>query len=101
MTGALLDAIVERNLDIHSIGDFFSPAEIVDVTTDWRQLGLPQNFIAFASDGCGNKFCFDGLALQTDSSAASVWFFDHDFGDVEAIAPSFKAWIDAFCSVQP
>lgn len=96
-TIALLDAIVERELDVHSVGDFFSPSEIIDETVGWHDIGMPEQLIAFASDGCGNKFCFDRNRLPD----SSVWFFDHDFGTTEQIASSFGDWIDALCDVEP
>lgn len=34
-TIALLDAIVERELDVASVGDFYSPEEIVSDTIEW------------------------------------------------------------------
>ena len=58
-TIALMDAIVERELDLHSLNDFYSPVEIIEETTGWREIGMPEQLVAFASDGCGNKFCFD------------------------------------------
>ena len=101
-TIALLDAIVDRELDLHSLGDFYSPAEIISATLSWRELGMPEQLIAIASDGCGNKFCFDGDRLREgDVAGQAIWFFDHDFGTVDQIAPSFDAWIKAFCEVEP
>ena len=101
-TIALLDAIVERNLDLHCVGDFYTPIEIIEDTIGWREIGMPDQLIAFASDGCGNKFCFDANQLN-DATADSygVWFYDHDFDTVDQIAPNFSAWIDAFCQVEP
>lgn len=57
-TIALLDAIVERELDLHDVSNFYSPQEIIEETTDWHEIGMPEKLIAFASDCCGNKFCF-------------------------------------------
>ena len=98
-TIALLDAIVERELDVASVGDFYSPEEIVSETTVWKDIGLPDHFIAIAGDESGNKFCFS--TLQLDADRQGVWFFDHDFGTVEEIASSFSAWIEALCDVEP
>lgn len=101
-TIALMDAIVERDLDVHAVGDFFAPKDVIDNTLAWRQLGLPDRFVAFASDDCGNKFCFAADQLEDQSAADKpIWFFDHDFDTVEEIAPSFAAWIDAFCCIEP
>lgn len=101
-TIALLDAIVERELDVHSLSELFSPQEIIEDTIAWRALGMPEQLIAFASDDLGNKFCFDANRLReggTDGYA--IWFFDHDFGSVDQIAESFDAWISAFCVIEP
>ena len=90
---ALMDTIVDRELELHSVGDFFSPTEMIEETLAWRELGLPENLIAFASDGCGNKFCF------SVANGAAIWFFDHDFGTIERVAPSFTQWVRAYCDI--
>ena len=101
-TIALMDAIVEREFDLHSLGDFYSPAEIIEETIGWREIGMPEQLIAFASDGCGNKFCFDADRLNNGSAEGyAIWFYDHDFRTVNQIAPSFDGWIEAFCHVEP
>lgn len=101
-TTALLDAIVERELDLDSVGDFYSPAEIGEETTAWREMGMPDRLVAFASDGCGNMFCFD-TAPEDGASAPgqAVWLYDHDFESVKQVAASFSDWIEAFCRVEP
>lgn len=99
---SLLDTIVERQLDMHSLSELFSPTEIVEETLGWRELGMPVSLIAFASDGSGNKFCFDAVALKNGSPEGSaVWFYDHDFGTIDRVAQSFASWIDAYCRVEP
>ena len=101
-TLALLDAIVERELDIHCLGDFYPPAEIGEQTLAWRELGMPEQLIAFAGDPMGNMFCFDRDRLRSGAAdCGTIFFFDHDFGIVEPIAPNFNAWIDAFADVEP
>ena len=101
-TIALLNSIVDQDLDLHDVGDFYSPTEILEQTTGWRDAGMPSQLIAFASDSGGNMFCFDGERLRDGSSDRdAVWFFDHDFGTVDKLAPSFDAWIAQFCEVQP
>lgn len=101
-TIALLSAIVERQLDLESLGDFYTPDEIVEVPESWRDLGMPDRLIAFASDGGGNQFCFDtGQPVNGSAGDAAVWFYDHDFGTVREIASSFDDWIQAFCTIEP
>jgi len=101
-TLALMDAIVEHELDLYSLGDFYSPAEIIEETLSWREMGMPEQLVVFANDGCGNKFCFD-TDRQNNSSAEGlgIWFYDHDLQTVDRIALSFDAWISAFCHVEP
>src|SRR5687767_10607348 len=53
----LLDVIVDRELALRDVSDFLNPAEIVSVTEDWRDLGLPEELVAFATDCMGNLFC--------------------------------------------
>ncbi|WP_186456927.1 SMI1/KNR4 family protein [Sphingomonas suaedae] len=95
----LLDAIVDRELDLRDVSEFLSPAELVSVTQDWRALGLPNDFIAFATDCMGNLFCFP-IAAEA-GEPAPVIFFNHDDGTVDVIAPSFALWIEEFCGVAP
>ena len=101
-TITLLDAIVERELELQCLGDFYSPTEIIEETISWRKIGMPERLIAFAGDESGNKFCFDADGLMNGSPEGSaIWFFDHDFGTVDQIAGSFDDWIGAFCRVEP
>lgn len=101
-TIALLDAIVERELDLISVGDFYSPKQMIEETVRWRELGMPDELVAFAGDGSGNKFCFDKNRLnEGGDDNRTVWLFDHDFGTVECVASSFDAWISAMCDVEP
>jgi len=98
-TIALLDAIVDRELDLRDVSEFLSPVEIVSVTEDWRDLGLPEELVAFATDCMGNLFCFPTTA---DAGASvPVVFFDHDDRTVDVIAPSFTRWIEELCRVAP
>lgn len=100
-TLALPDAIIVRELDMPSIGDFYTPAEIVEETLAWRGIGMPAQLVAIASDVCGNKFCFDADRPSSSSDTEAIWFFDHDCGTVNRIADSFEAWIERFCDVEP
>lgn len=97
-TLALLDAIVDRELDLRDVNDFLSPSEIVSVTEDWRDLGLPQELVAFATDCAGNLFCFPEAQ---DDGELPVYFFDHGNRTVVVIAPTFTQWIEEFCRVAP
>ena len=95
----LLDAIVDRKLGLRDVSDFLGPAEMVTVTEDWRDLGLPEELVAFATDCMGNLFCFPTAASAVGE--VPVLFFDHDEGSVDVVAPSFSRWIDVFCGVAP
>jgi hypothetical protein len=89
-------------LDPHGLSDFYSSAEIIEETIGRRELGMPELLVPFASDGGGNKFCFDAGRLNNGSAEGNaIRFYDHGFGAVDQIAASFDAWIEAFCLVQP
>ena len=95
----LLDATVDRELDVPAVSDFLNPEEMVFVTEDWRDLGLPEELVAFATDSMGNLFCFP---IDAGASAElPVFFFDHDKEAVDSVASSFTQWIDQFCAIAP
>lgn len=98
-TLALLNTIVNRELDLRDVSGFLNPSEIASVTEDWRGLGLHEELVAFATDCMGNLFCFRNA--NDGKEAVPVFFFDHDIQTVDAIAPSFDQWIDEFCRVAP
>jgi len=89
----LLDAIVDRELGMADLSQLLDPAQMVTSTEAWREMGLPGNMVAFASDCMGNLFCFG-----TDCEP-TVFFFDHDFETTREVAPSFSLWIDGFCAL--
>jgi hypothetical protein len=95
-TLALLDTIVDRELDVADLSQLLDPKEMIESTDGWRGMGLPLDMIAFATDCCGNLFCFDEQA-----NGAPVFLFDHDFGTTKPIAPSFTRWIEAYCALAP
>ena len=93
----LLDAICDGELDFADLSELMNPASMIAATEDWRQMGLPADLVAFASDCGGNLFCFSTDAGETDE--APVVYFDHDFGTTRTVAPSFAEWIEAFCAI--
>lgn len=95
----LLDFIAEQELDLRDVSDFLGPAEMISVTQEWRELGLPDNLVAFATDCMGNLFCFP---TNTEAGGSvPVYFFDHDFETVDLIAPTFTHWVNEFCELRP
>lgn len=98
-TIALLDAIVDRALDLYDVSEFLDPAEIGAVTKQWRIFGLSDELVAFAKDCMGNLFCFPIDAQRAQS--APVFVFDHDSGAVKIVSRSFAEWIAEFCSIAP
>jgi hypothetical protein len=95
----LLDAICDRELDLYGLGDFLGPTEIVEVTGDWRDLGLPEELVAFATDGMSNLFCFPTSSEVTEELPVFLW--DHDSKEVESVARSCSAGIDGYCLLSP
>ncbi|MEJ8628841.1 SMI1/KNR4 family protein [Sphingomonas sp. I4] len=95
-TLALLDSIVDNELNVADVSDFLDPISIVNTSRSWHEIGLPAHLIAFATDCMGNLFCFS-CALPT--SASNVFFFDHDEGSVHQVASSFTDWIDGLANL--
>ena len=94
-----LDAICGLDPELAAVGDFLGPTEIVEVTENWRDLGLPDELLAFATDGIGNLFCFS--SDSDGASAQPVFLWDHDSEEVQTVASSFDDWIEGFCRLQP
>lgn len=87
-TIALLDTIVDRELDMPDLSDMLSPEEMIETNRAERDTDGPADLIAFAVDCCGNLFCFG-----TDGA---IVYFDHDLGTSREVATGFTAWIEAF-----
>jgi cell wall assembly regulator SMI1 len=98
-TFELLNAIVDRQLDLGDVSDFLSPTEMVSVTEEWRDLGLPEELVAFATDCMGNLYCFP--KPDEPGGSTPIFFFDHDSRALDVVAPSFTRWIEDFCAVAP
>jgi hypothetical protein len=94
-TIALLDTIVDRELDMPALSDSLHPKEMTETSEAWREMGLPDDMVAFATDCSGNLFCF------STEAGPPVFYFDHDYGTTDMISPSFTSWIDAFCGLMP
>lgn len=88
---ALWDAIDARS-DLPHLGDFLTPDEAVEATKDWRPLGYPYDLVPFATDSSGNL-----LSFRMDDRSDAVYIWDHDFGTVEQVAPSFTELLEAYC----
>jgi len=96
-TGALLHSVCEEQADFADVADFLSADEMISSTQAWREMGLREDMIAFASDCMGNLFAFVG-APPNPSSA--VWFFDHETGETTLVAPSFRDWIQRYLDLR-
>ena len=97
----LLSTIVDQRLDITNVQDFYDPEAVMSITRDWRQMGLPENLYAIASDGAGNQFCFaiPDLGDEIDSDPY-VWFFDHEDAEAYDSKVPFTSWIETFANIE-
>lgn len=96
-TGSLLHSVCETEAEFADVADFLAADEMISSTQGAREMGLPKDKIAFASDCMGNLFAFGGSDLGQSSA---VWFFDHDTGEVELVAPSFENWLQQYLDLQ-
>ncbi len=97
----LLDALVEQELGIPDLQEFFPPARIVQVTLQWRKIGLGENMVAFASTSTGNLYCFKVAPKKVPASEdAPVWYFDHDERAVESLHMKFLPWLAQYADIK-
>jgi hypothetical protein len=97
---SLLSTIVDRRLDIPDIGDFLGPEELIATTESWRESGLPENMVAFATTGGGDLYCFE--VVPEDAAVpddAVVWYFDHEEQAVESLDLPFSKWLALYANI--
>ena len=93
---ALLDVIVDDELDIFDVSDFLNPDEIVERTKSRHEIGLPIHLVAFASDCSGNLFAF---SRAPEAAPSEVWFWDHDFDETRKLSATFGQWLDLYLAI--
>lgn len=96
-SGALLHSICEEEADFADVSEFLSADQMISSTQAWREMGLPNDKIAFASDCMGNLFAFDSVPRKQGSD---VWLFDHDTGQIVRVAASFAEWIQQYLDLR-
>ena len=97
---SLLSTIADRRLDIPDIHDFLTPEELIETTADWREFGLQEDMIAFATTGEGDLYCFEQVPQNASvPDDALVWYFDHEERIVESLDLSFSQWITLYASI--
>ena len=94
-TSELLDLIVDQELDLADLSEFYRPEAIVSETFVWRANGLPSTHVAFACDCQGNLFCF-----KVGDRAQNMWFFDHEFGTTESLGLGFPQWVSRYATLR-
>lgn len=94
-TPDILDTIVDSELDLTEINNFENPSQMLESTRAYEKSGMPAGFIAIASDSMGNLFLFKLAECRGDADAP-IWLFDHDFGSMEKVAPSFAEWLSRY-----
>ena len=76
-------------------------SEIAEASAAYQAAGIQHDFIGFATDCMGNMFLFRTIDCGPRRDDAAVWFFDHDLGSIEEVAPSFVAWLSELVSLDP
>ncbi|HXU94460.1 MAG TPA: SMI1/KNR4 family protein [Gallionella sp.] len=89
----LLDAIVDKELELNDIQNFLLPNQMLEDTKAYEAAGMPEGYLVFASDCMGNMFCFKIDECKNQLSEPPIWFFDHDFVEIKPIANSFNEWL--------
>jgi SMI1 / KNR4 family (SUKH-1) len=97
----LLSQIVEQNIAIHDLSEMIHPNKIAATMKGWQEAGMPEGLIPIGNDCGGNLFCFDlddGMPARLDE--APIYFFDHDFDEINLESKSFEEWISSFNSIE-
>jgi hypothetical protein len=93
---ALLDAIVDGNLNLRDVSEIIRPSKIQSEMSGWQKAGMPQHLVPFARDCSGSLFCFSKNDKPEPGGDIPVHYFDHDFHEVDIEADSFEDWIKGF-----
>ena len=91
-----LETIVDKEVDLNDIQNFELPNQAIEDTKSWQEAGLPSGYYAFASDSMGSMFCFKNSECQNKAQEPPVWFFDHDFVEIEKISENFLTWLGCY-----
>lgn len=95
-TPNILDLVVEQELEIYDVQNFWGIDEIIyDKQNEWTS-NLAADVIPFASDCMGNIFAFLVDDLKSPKETTGIYFFDHDFDTIEKISNSFGDWVNNF-----
>ncbi len=98
----LLDLITDNNLNLRDVSDFINPDEIAETMRGWDEAGLPEGLVPFAKDCMGNLFCFAATEASAERQGDSpVYFWDHDYHEVEQETDSFVLWLERFNALAP
>ena len=96
----LSTTIIDRNLGIPCIGDFLRPEDLVATTEQWREVGLPENMVAFATTGDGDLYCLEVVPEDVGVlEDATVWYFDHEEREVESLDLGFTRWLALYANI--
>lgn len=98
----LWNAVVEKEMGVHPVREFLTPAEVVDDTQAYWTGGMPRDFIGVAGDFMGNMFGFQRVSRDMNRpDDLPISLFDHDFLRIEPIAESFDEWLAWFVENVP
>ena len=95
-TPGILDIIVDKELELHTLQEFWDMEAIIDDKKNGWTTHLDMDLLPFASDCMGSIFCFATAEIRTQSLTAGIYFYDHDYDEVNKISDSFTAWIDCY-----
>lgn len=97
----LLNIVVEQGINLQVPADFLRCLNIIKDTEGWVRAGMPSDLIAFATSATGNMFCVRRVAGGPESRPDDVpiWHFDHEYVEVEQVAPSLVDWLSVFVNI--
>lgn len=86
--------VMEDDSEVWPLQNVWDLKSVLKTTKDYVKAGMPNEYIAFATDNMGNAFCFE--QTQTRQKDAPVFLYDHDFDKVSKVANSFDEWLQSY-----
>ena len=96
----LLNSIVEGEYDLPDLQEFLPVNKIIELTNMYESGGMEPGYLTFASDGSGNMFLFRLTDCVSQNIDTPVFFFDHDFCEIDKLEDSFGNLLNQYMKVE-
>lgn len=95
-TPSVLDILVDNDIDMPDIQQFWSVDEIIDDKLAGYTKQIAEDMVAFASDCMGNFYSFLSKDIKRQQLGAPIYYFDLEFDKMHLFANSFIDLIESY-----